>query len=194
MVPSRERIRLSRLPAYPSLVSVCLHPSCPRYQRHHDPDQCRDGAAHRAPPFEQPSPLYPRGPRSGPGYIVPVHHHLFDPIRPSGRRTAISLLAYTQCPRLAGAPEATHQRFRAFAKLSLSACRSLRPREVRRLSYTQFHCRRRWPCTLMLRVRHSRLPHKSASCGIMFSRLYRFAHFATTCGLACLPGGPDTAF
>ena len=28
-------------------------------------------------------PLYPRGPRSGPGYAVPVHHHLLGPIRPS---------------------------------------------------------------------------------------------------------------
>ena len=32
-------------------------------------------------------PLYPRGPRSGPGYIVPVHPHLSDPIRPSCRHT-----------------------------------------------------------------------------------------------------------
>ena len=28
-------------------------------------------------------PLYPRGPRSGPGYAVPVHLHLFGPIRPT---------------------------------------------------------------------------------------------------------------
>jgi len=28
-------------------------------------------------------PLYPRGPRSGPGYSVPVHPHLFGPIRPT---------------------------------------------------------------------------------------------------------------
>jgi hypothetical protein len=28
-------------------------------------------------------PLYPRGPRSGPGYAVPVHHHLIGPIRPT---------------------------------------------------------------------------------------------------------------
>ena len=38
-----------------------------------------------APPFEPPWPLYPRGPRSGPGYSVPIHPHLFDPIRPTGR-------------------------------------------------------------------------------------------------------------
>jgi hypothetical protein len=28
-------------------------------------------------------PLYPRGPRSGPGYAVPVHPHLRGPIRPT---------------------------------------------------------------------------------------------------------------
>ena len=28
-------------------------------------------------------PLYPRGPRSGPGYSVPVHPHLIGPIRPT---------------------------------------------------------------------------------------------------------------
>ncbi len=27
--------------------------------------------------------LYPRGPRSGPGYVVPVHPHLIGPIRPT---------------------------------------------------------------------------------------------------------------
>src|SRR3989442_13278822 len=32
-------------------------------------------------------PLYPRGPRSGPGYVVPVRPRLFDPIRPRCRHT-----------------------------------------------------------------------------------------------------------
>jgi hypothetical protein len=35
-------------------------------------------------------PRYPRGPRSGPGYVVPVHHHLTGPIRPTRRRAATS--------------------------------------------------------------------------------------------------------
>src|ERR1035438_10588373 len=38
-------------------------------------------------------PLYPRGPRSGPGYSVPVHHHLFGPIRPTRRHNPISPLS-----------------------------------------------------------------------------------------------------
>jgi hypothetical protein len=37
-----------------------------------------------APPFERRLSLYPRGPRSGPGYSVPVPLRLIDPIRPSG--------------------------------------------------------------------------------------------------------------
>src|SRR5436190_438461 len=37
-------------------------------------------------------PLYPRGPRSGPGYSVPVHPHLIDPIRPTRRHNSTSPL------------------------------------------------------------------------------------------------------
>ena len=35
-------------------------------------------------------PLYPRGPRSGPGYVVPVHHHLIGPMRPACRHISTS--------------------------------------------------------------------------------------------------------
>jgi hypothetical protein len=44
-----------------------------------------------APPCERTHPLYPRGPRSGPGYGVPVHHHLVGPIRPTRRHIPMSL-------------------------------------------------------------------------------------------------------
>jgi hypothetical protein len=81
-------------------------------------------------------PLYPRGPRSGPGYAVPGHPHLIGPIRPTRRHIPTSpqcglyempsLCAQT---RRLGNPE----RFRAFVVCSLSACRPLRPREVHRL-------------------------------------------------------------
>jgi hypothetical protein len=47
-------------------------------------------------------PLYPRGPRSGPGYAVPVHLHLFSPIRPTRRHIQTSpFAAYTRCLRCA---------------------------------------------------------------------------------------------
>ncbi len=35
-------------------------------------------------------PLYPRGPRSGPGYVVPIHPHLIGPIRPTRRHIQTS--------------------------------------------------------------------------------------------------------
>jgi hypothetical protein len=38
------------------------------------------------------SPLYPRGPRSGLGYSVPVHQHLLGPIRPTRRHIPTSPL------------------------------------------------------------------------------------------------------
>src|SRR3989338_87723 len=37
-------------------------------------------------------PLYPRGPRSSPGYVVPGHLHLIGLIRPTRRLIPISLL------------------------------------------------------------------------------------------------------
>ena len=72
---------------------------------------------------------YPRGPRSCPGYVVPDHHHLIDPIRPTRRHTAISprsgLYAMSS---LCGSAEATHEWFTAHSFLT---CRPLRPRGVR---------------------------------------------------------------
>ena len=41
-------------------------------------------------PFGRLPPLYPRGPRSGPGYSVPHHHHLIGPMRPTRRHISIS--------------------------------------------------------------------------------------------------------
>src|SRR6516225_6967401 len=61
---------------------------------------------------------YPRGPRSGPGYSVPVRHHLIGPIRPTRGHTAISphggLYAM---PSLCESAEATRGWFRAFATI-----------------------------------------------------------------------------
>ena len=43
-----------------------------------------------APPFQRPSSLYPRGPRSGTGYVVPHHPHLIGLIRPTCRHIETS--------------------------------------------------------------------------------------------------------
>src|SRR6202011_4338420 len=74
----------------------------------------------------------PRGPRSGPGYSVPVRHYLIGLIRPTRRHIAISphggLYAM---PSLCGSAEATREGFRAFAARSFLPPRPLRPRGVR---------------------------------------------------------------
>jgi hypothetical protein len=54
------------------------------------PALCQGRCAGKAPPCERTQPLYPRGPRSGPGYVVPVHLHLVGPIRPTRGHISIS--------------------------------------------------------------------------------------------------------
>jgi hypothetical protein len=61
---------------------VCLRPSCPLLSPC-TPCPVSGTMRNSAPPCERTHPLYPRGPRSGPGFAVPVHHHLVGPIRPT---------------------------------------------------------------------------------------------------------------
>jgi len=81
-------------------------------------------------------PLYPRGPRSGPGYAVPVHPHLTGPMRPTRRHIPtspqrglyeISSLCLT-CTGL-GNPRVVL----SFHRCSFATCRPLRPRGTLRL-------------------------------------------------------------
>jgi hypothetical protein len=88
-------------------------------------------AAHR---HARRSLLYPRGPRSGLGYHVPVHPRLAGLIRPTRGHSATSpRRGLYALPSLCGCAEATPELFRAFAGRSCSACRPLRPRGVHRL-------------------------------------------------------------
>ena len=69
--------------------AVCFRPSCsPR--RHSTSVQSRSYPLGEAPPCKQHPSLYPRGPRSGPGYAVPILHRLIDPIRPTRGHIEIS--------------------------------------------------------------------------------------------------------
>src|SRR6516165_8817841 len=70
---------------------VCHRPSCSLLPLG-SPALCRGPMRLQAPPCEQLPPLYPRGPRSGPGYVVPVHPHLSDPMRPTPRHISTSPL------------------------------------------------------------------------------------------------------
>ena len=125
--------RLSLLPACSSHWVVCIRRSCPPW-----PNLVSRSVSGRwlswTPPFERPSPLYPRGPRSGPGCSVPVHRRLFGPIRPTRRHDAISRhCRLFASPSPCGSALAAREWFRAFAVRSFPACRPLRPRSARRL-------------------------------------------------------------
>src|SRR3954447_17200821 len=62
--------------------------------------------------------LRPRGPRSGPGYAVPVRPRLTGPIRPTRRHIATSPQGgLSAMPSLCGSAEATREWFRAFATI-----------------------------------------------------------------------------
>ena len=87
-VPSRIVSSLSLLPACAIRRPVCIVLRALR-RRSGYPALCQaaDSIAHRLGGLLI---LRPRGPRSGPGYSVPVRHHLIDPIRPTRRHIATS--------------------------------------------------------------------------------------------------------
>jgi len=113
---------------------------------------CRRTLCAQAPPFEQASPLSPRGPRSGPGYSVPVHQHLIDPIRPTRRHISISSLCGlyempSLCVSRLGDPRVVPC-FRCAVFIDTSPSSTPGSSSVAR---TQFLRRQRWPSS----------PHKS---------------------------------
>ena len=124
-MPSQNGVRLKPAPGirWPSLG---LHPSFARLVTLSLAPHCvgPDGFD-CAPPLSVST--YPRGPRSGSGYSVLIHHHLIGPIRPTRGHIAISphggLYAM---PSLCGSASATRERFRAFAVHSFLTCRPLR--------------------------------------------------------------------
>jgi hypothetical protein len=134
--------------------------------------------------------LYPRGPRSGLGSAVPVHHRLFDLIRPTRRNIATSPLGGLYAmPSLCRCALASREWFRAFVDRSFSACRPLRPRGVHRL-----HAPSSFVDGVGLRplVTDSALPNfpPSASGGPRISGLHWFASLQPVELLASL-GGSD---
>jgi hypothetical protein len=133
--------------AFPDPASVKLAPSIPvawiRFASTLRALRCSMGSPFSvgghllggAPPCEQPTSLYSRGPRSGPGFVVPAHQHLTGPIRPTRGHIAISPHSGLYAmPSLCGSAEATRERFRAFAVHSFLTCHPLRPRGVRHRS------------------------------------------------------------
>jgi len=137
-------------------------------------------------------PLYPRGPRSGPGYVVPVHHHLLGPIRPTRRHITTSphggLYAM---PSLCRSASATRERFRAFTARSFPTCRPLRPRGARRRLMRPLAP----PTTLAFassgQARRSQLLPPSVSSGSLDFGAALVHSFATACRVASLLDGSD---
>ncbi len=81
-------------------------------------------------------PLYPRGPRSGPGYAVPTHPHLTGPIRPTRRHIPTSPhcgLYEISSLCLPGAGLGDPRVVLSFHRCSFATCRPLRPRGTLRL-------------------------------------------------------------
>jgi hypothetical protein len=139
--------------------------------------------------------LYPRGPRSGPGYAVPVHPHLTGPIRPTPRHSPTSppcgLYALPSlCAQLRrlGDPRVVP----CFRWHPFSTCRPPGSREAQRLpipsSFTA-------DAGLRPKGTVSALPTSPPSDsrgGVYFAASLRFA-FAATCQFARPPVGADQA-
>jgi len=82
-----------------------------------------------ASPFEQPLLLYPRGPRSETGSVVPLHLHLSGPIRPTRRHIPISpLRGLYEMPSLCTLRLGDLRVVPRFRCPSFLTCRPLRPR------------------------------------------------------------------
>ena len=91
-------------PTRSSRPLVCHRPSCSplasSVPRSVPRDETRWNTSVRAS-----SAALPQGPSLRSGYSVPVHPHLFGPMRPTGRHISTSPPAvYTRCPRCASKP------------------------------------------------------------------------------------------
>ena len=170
--------------------AVCLRPSCISLPETSYPRTESRDAVRGCTTVQRLLPLYPRDPRSGPGYVVPVHHRLTGPMRPTPRHSPISphgglyaLSSLCVILRRLGDPGADP----CFCWHTFSTCRPPRPREVHRLlspsSFTDDAGLRpecRWS-------RHFQDPPPSDSRGgRVFEASLRFA-FAATCRFARPP-------
>ena len=113
------------------------------------PVLCRGTRCAGAPPFERLPPLYPRGPRSSPGYSVPHHHHLISPMRPLAGTSRFHRLGLYEMPSLCATPQRLGDPrvvpcFRWLFSVGMSPSETPGSRPV---AYTQFLHRPRWPST-----------------------------------------------
>jgi len=137
--------------------------------------------------------LYPRGPRSGLGYSVPVHPHLIGLICPTRRHIVTSPAVRFIPDALAvqvrlGDPRVV-PRFRCSSSLDMSPSTTTGSLAA---AHAQFLRRQRWPSSLQHRLGTSKIPTIRFRWGALFEAYVRFA-CATTCRVVCPPGGSDRA-
>ena len=136
---------------------------------------------------------YPRGPRSGPGCSVPVHQHLIDPIRATGKHVPTSRYrGYTKRLGCAGAPRPPP----SGSERSLFILLDMSPSETPEKSvaaFIQFLRHQRWPSPRLKGFGFPNNPTIRFTWGRYFGALLQFA-FATTCRFVRPPDGSDSAF
>jgi hypothetical protein len=132
-------------PGIPGHLAVCIRRSCPPWPAGSTALRRVGGSVGHC-HASGCLPLYPRGPRSGPGCVVPVHHRLLGPIRPTRRHVAPSRPwpvirnAFAVRERL-GDP-------RVVPRFRCTFCPSMPPStspECSSAAHSQFLRRRRWP-------------------------------------------------
>jgi hypothetical protein len=176
---------------------VCVRTSCSSLAASL-PRSCGGTQRACALPCERLMPLYPRGPRSGPGYNVLVHLRLIGPMRAplAGtsrlRRTAV----YTRCPRCAsylrhlGDPRVVPCfRWPFFIDMSPSETPGSSS-----AACTQFLRQCRWPSTCGKGLGTSHCPHTPILVGSPISGLDYGSLSFTTCRFARPPVGADQVF
>ena len=173
--------------AFPRSASVKPHPGMPsappglpppfvlRVAASSSSALCRKPPARWSTTMRAAQPLYPRGPRSGSGYSVPIHHRLPDPIRPTRRHTTISpshgLYAMPSLCGCAGSDPRVVPCFRCPLCLDMSPAETPGSPSA---ACAQFLRRRHWPSPRYQRLGTPKRP-SSASDGGYLSRLARFA-------------------
>jgi hypothetical protein len=141
-------------------------------------------------------PLCPRGPRSGPGYAVPVHHHLSTPCAPLASTSRFHRHGlYEMSSLCAMVRRLGNQRvvpcFRGLFFVGMSS--SATPGNSS-AACTQLLRRPRWPSTKIHSLGISHNPHPPIPMGTSdFGASLPFA-LVTTCRLARLPVGADQRF
>ena len=122
------------------------------------------------PPFEL-AP-YPRGPRSGPGYSVPIHQHLIDPIRATGKHIPTSrLCGYTKRLSCAGAPRPPASGSVLSLQILIDMSPSLTP-EKSVAALIQFLRHRRGLRPILKNSAFSSIPQIRFPWGVMISELH----------------------